>query len=85
MAVRRTHSSLGIQQTGGASSGTPDRGNGSRIRTTLVLSSTLDRNLELYCLTQGIQKGQVMEAALTEYLTAKGMQPDKAPRIKVSW
>jgi hypothetical protein len=51
------------------------------IRTTLVLPHTLDRNLEAWCLVEGITKSEVVRLALTEFLTQQGLRPDEKPTI----
>jgi hypothetical protein len=71
----------GIVSTNGVS-----RTQGKITRTTLVIPETLDQNLELYALQAGLPKGEVVKRVLIDFLTAKGLQPDKRPRsINVSY
>ena len=54
-------------------------------RTTLVLPESLDENLEAYALRSGITKSQVIKRLLREFLIENGLQPDKKPRVQISY
>lgn len=60
-------------------------GRGQTKRTTLVLPESLDENLEVYALQAGLPKGEVIKKVLTQFLSEKGLQPDKRPRLQVSY
>jgi hypothetical protein len=48
-----------------------------RARVTLILSQTLDQNVELLCMVQGQKKTDVVQSALREYLIKNGVKnPD---------
>jgi hypothetical protein len=49
-------------------------------RTTLVLPTSLDQNLELYAVQSGQPKSEVIKQVLSEYLRSRGFQPDKTPK-----
>jgi hypothetical protein len=55
------------------------------IRTTLVLPDTLDRNLEVWCTMNGCSKAEAVKAALHSFLSDRGMDPDKHPRLHVAY
>ncbi len=46
-----------------------------RKRITLIVSSVLDQNLELYGMISGKLKTEIVASALAEYLTNRGMNP----------
>ncbi len=52
-------------------------------RLTLLMPAVLDRNLEIFSAKEGTLKTYVIIDALTEFLTKRGVQPDKVP--KISW
>ena len=54
-------------------------------RTTVFLTDVLNENLDALALTTGEAKGEIVRKALSEYMEKKGMQPDKRPKIKVSY
>jgi hypothetical protein len=62
-------------------------GNGinRKTRVTLVIPDVLDRNIEAYSLREGLLKNQVVAAALEKYLREKGLQPDKPPKVSLSY
>ena len=62
-------------------------GNGKnrKTRVTLVIPDVLDRNIEAYSLREGLLKNQVVAAALEKYLREKGLQPDKPPKVSLSY
>ncbi len=49
-------------------------------RTTIVLPIALDENLEVYALKTGTPKGEAIKAAISKFLIAQGLQPDKRPK-----
>ena len=62
-------------------------GNGikRKTRVTLVIPDVLDRNIEAYSLREGLLKNQVIAAALEKYLREKGLQPDRPPKVSLSY
>jgi hypothetical protein len=54
-------------------------------RTTLVLPETVDQNLELWCALNRRSKADAVKEALTLFLTSRGLQPDKRPRVEVMY
>lgn len=55
-------------------------------RTTVVLPTVLDSNIEVYALQNRITKGKVIEMALFKYLKEAGLEPDKMPkRVEVEY
>jgi hypothetical protein len=57
----------------------------SSIRTTVVLPSALDRNIQALCLANGLSKNELIKTALREFLEKKGLRPDQIPKIAVSY
>lgn len=53
-----------------------------RIRTTVSLTCLLDRNLEAFCLKEKKGKSEVVEEALTLYLSQNGVITDQEPSIE---
>ena len=49
-------------------------------RTTIVLPTALDRNLEIYCSKTGSTKSKVVESLLFNFLSTQGFRPDKTPK-----
>lgn len=45
----------------------------------------LDKNLKIYCVKTGTTKQEVLIAALRQYLQQNGMDPDKLPKVEVSY
>jgi len=56
-----------------------------KVRVTYVIPYELDRNVEALSLREGRLKTDVVTAALRQYLTGKGLQPEKAPKVSVSY
>lgn len=54
-------------------------------RTTIFLTDVLNENLDALALTTGEPKGEIVRKALTEYIRNKGLEPDKKPKIRVSY
>ncbi len=50
-------------------------------RTTVILPETLGENLELYCLTRRLGKGEVIRKALRKFLEEEGFKPDQHPEV----
>jgi predicted transcriptional regulator len=67
----------GVQNRKSGRSGTSK---GSLTRTTVVLSEELDRNIEVLCSIERRPKGEVIAAAIKQFLERKGLQPDKSPK-----
>lgn len=64
----------------------PQNGSGRRnhVRTTIVLPSALDHNLEIFCAREGKSKNEVVISALGTVLQEAGLQPMKQPKeIKI--
>lgn len=55
------------------------------IRFAAFVPKTMFRNLEVYCLANNIRKNQVVLEALSDYLRARGMEPDSTPQVKYSY
>ena len=55
------------------------------VRTTLVLPTPLDQNLEIYCLRAGISKPELIKSLLSAFLEQHGLQPSKTPRVEISY
>jgi len=76
---------MGLAQK--SNSGARSAGAGARtsgvVRTTLVLPSNLDRNLEIYCAMMRLSKADAVKEALATFLKERGLQPDKQPRVEV--
>jgi hypothetical protein len=49
-------------------------------RTTVVLPKVLDQNIEVLCSIEGKPKGEIIAAALKQFLEKKGLQPEKSPK-----
>lgn len=58
---------------------------GRKVRVTLVIPYELDRNVEAFSLKEGRLKTDVVTAALREYLRANGLQPEKSPKVSLSY
>jgi hypothetical protein len=54
-------------------------------RTTVFLTDALDLNLEALALTTGMSKGEHVRRAVTQYLEGVGLEPNKKPKIMVSY
>jgi len=59
-------------------------GNGS-IRTTAIFSSTLNKNWEACALQKELQKNEILVLALSAYLRSEGFEPERVPKVKVSY
>lgn len=53
-------------------------------RTTIVIPTTLDQNLQALGLTNGETKNQMITAALRKYVEEKGLRPDQSPRFTLA-
>lgn len=53
---------------------------GFPVRTTVVLTMSLDRNLEVYCAQAGVGKSKLIEKVLYDFLVSQGLNPDKIPK-----
>jgi len=56
------------------------RTNDKLARFTLTFPEALDRNLSLYCAQEGISKRKLLADLISQFLTSKGLQPDKKPK-----
>lgn len=55
-------------------------------RTTVVLPTALDQNLEVCALRMGVPKNDVIKRAVTEFLVSAGLRPEMTPRtIEVTY
>ena len=52
----------------------------SSVRTTIIIPSTVDQNLEVCRLKLGVSKNEVIKRALSEFLINQDFQPDKSPK-----
>ena len=49
-------------------------------RTTVIIPTVLDDNLELYCLKNGFMKTRIFTMAVSDYLRDHGVRPDRPPK-----
>ncbi len=56
-----------------------------KVRTTVVFPEILDRNLNICSLKMDLSKNDVIKRALTEFIRAQGLEPDRAPKISVQY
>lgn len=54
-------------------------------RTTAVFPLALNENWEAFALKTGVAKNEVLITALKLYLEGQGLQPDRRPRLEVSY
>lgn len=54
-------------------------------RTTVVFPLPLNENWEAFSLKMGRPKNEILIVALKEYLARHGLQPDRRPRLEVSY
>ena len=54
-------------------------------RTTIVIPTTLDQNLQALSLTNGRTKNQMITAALQHFVQEKGLRPHQRPKIIVRY
>jgi len=54
-------------------------------RTTAVFPLALNENWEAFALKTGVPKNEVLITALKQYLTHQGLQPDRRPRLEVTY
>ena len=54
-------------------------------RTTVVFPASLNANLEVFALSTGRTKNEVLTDITSKYLRSKGFNPDKYPKVKVSY
>ncbi|HEX8139019.1 MAG TPA: hypothetical protein VF544_15735 [Pyrinomonadaceae bacterium] len=54
-------------------------------RTTIVLPIALDENLAIYAMQERLTKNEIIKTAMSEYLKNKGLQPDRRPKLEVSY
>jgi hypothetical protein len=69
----------------GAISNLPEVNGVGVCRTTAVFPLALNENWEAFALKAGVPKNEVLITALKEYLTSQGLQPDRRPRLEVSY
>jgi len=50
------------------------------IRTTLIVTDVLNRNLEIYCALNGMSKNDGVVKLITDQLSAEGFKPDQYPK-----
>ena len=55
------------------------------IRTSILLASSIDRNLEAYSILRKLTKNQAMVSLIIEALEKNGFQPDKEPKITITY
>jgi hypothetical protein len=55
------------------------------IRTTIVIPATLDQNLEVLRIKKGLTKNELIAMALSDFIRANNLVPDKTPSISVSY
>lgn len=60
-------------------------GKSKKIRVTMIIPYELDRNVEAFSVQEGLRKTEVVTAALNEFLRKRAFQPDRAPKISVSY
>ncbi len=63
----------------------PVRDDGHVVRTTIVIPTAVDRNLQVLSLQTGLTKNGVIKRALREFIEGNGLRPDENPKIKVSY
>jgi hypothetical protein len=56
-----------------------------QIRLVVLVPMPLYRNLELYCLKDGVKKQAVVIRVLSEFLEGTGMKPELLPRIDYTY
>jgi len=67
-------------------SGTDSRpSNPATIRTTIVIPTTLDQNLEILRIKKNMSKNELISVALSNFIRANDLVPDKTPSISVSY
>ena len=70
----------------GAHSVTPSsNGAAGAIRTTIILPEALDWNLAAWCVRNRFRKNEGIVQILTRFLASQGLQPDRAPDIKIGY
>ena len=52
------------------------------VRTTIILTEAIDRNLEVLAALTGRGKGEVIREALSAYLQGHGLKPEKLPILE---
>jgi len=52
---------------------------------TLRVPTVLDQNIEAFSITQGRLKSEIIIEAITMYLTNNNLQPNKPPRLSLSY
>jgi hypothetical protein len=55
------------------------------MRTTIFLTETLNENLDALALKTGEPKGLLVRKAVSDFLKTHGLQPDKRPKVTVSY
>lgn len=58
------------------------RSRGSSLRTTLILPTNLDRNIEVFCAMKGLSKNAAMLKLISMGLIEEGYRPDEVPELK---
>lgn len=59
--------------------------NPATIRTTIVIPATLDQNLEVLRIQKKLTKNELIAIALSNFIRDNRLEPDKTPRISVSY
>ena len=54
-------------------------------RTTVILTETLNFNLDLLALRSRRAKGELIREALAEYVKKQGLVPESVPSIEISY
>ncbi len=55
------------------------------VRTTLILPKSLDRNVEAYCIKEGVTKNTALLKLLAVALSNEGYQPNRTPKVTISY
>lgn len=55
------------------------------VRTTLILPKSFDRNVEAYCIKEGVTKNTALLKLLSEGLSIHGYQPNRTPKVTISY
>ena len=60
-------------------------GGRSMVRTTIIIPSSLKRNVEALARIRKLSQGEIIERALRAYLESEGLNPDRIPVLTVSY
>jgi hypothetical protein len=55
------------------------------VRTTLVVTDVLNRNLEIYCAMNGMNKNDGVVKLITDQLAAQGFKPNQYPKQELNY